>query len=104
MVVGEELKVLVTSAGVRTTSNQGRVHTWTNNPNGTLDAMYLASGETVRASGQWRIAANDSLCVEIAWRDPTSWCRFVFKVGNRYLGVASASEESSPAYEMEFAK
>ncbi len=100
----DELKPLLVGVEVKTTSNQGRIHTWVNNSDGNLVATYLGSDRPITAAGRWRVADNGSFCVDIDWNEPTKWCRFVFRAGDRFFGVGSPSDEKAIAYEFGFKK
>lgn len=56
------------------------------------------------AEGTWRVTDDGKLCVKIPWpRSPDDWCRYIFKLGEKYYGVGSLSDEAA-ASEFEFSK
>jgi hypothetical protein len=69
----------------------GRIETRSDNPRG-------------HASRTWQVTDSGRWCVKIPWpRAQDDWCRYMFKLGDKYYGVRSLSDEA-PAYEFEFSK
>lgn len=36
--------------------------------------------------------------------DSENWCRFIFKVGDKYYGVKTVNDDATVAHEFEFSK
>jgi hypothetical protein len=106
----QELQDLMPDANVVSRTQGGSSRYWHNRPDGTLSAASDGRGQSggrnsyASAEGTWRIADDGRLCVKIAWpRSPDDWCRYIFRLDNKYYGVGSLSNEST-ASEFEFSK
>ena len=84
---------------------------WRNNLNGTVVASTDArggsnlGGQRLRsAEGSWRIE-NGAYCVNMQWlRTAERWCRYIYRIGDKYYGVRIRAEDSALAMEFEFSK
>ena len=106
-----ELKQLMPNAKV-VSYFSGSARHWTNEP----DGKFVASSDVRRdptkpvkgaanAQGTWHVGDNGTYCVTLEWpRRSESWCRYIFKVGEKYYGVKSTTDETVTAYEFEFSK
>lgn len=106
----EELKQLMPGAKVISHTQAGSTRRWTNNADGTFIASSDGRGSHGgrnaygSAPGTWRVTDNGRLCVTIKWNvSPDDWCRFMFKVGDKYYGVGRL-DDNAPASEFEFSK
>ena len=106
----DELKQLMPNAKVVSYS-AGSTRHWRNEP----DGKFIASsdvrrdpnrpGKTTNAQGTWHVGDNGTYCVTLEWpRRSESWCRFIFKVGEKYYGVKTVADGTVTAYEFEFSK
>lgn len=82
---------------------------WKNDPDGKFvasgDARRHISGKSQTAQGTWHVGDNGTYCVTLEWpRRSESWCRYIFKVGDKYYGVKSIADGTSKAFEFEFSK
>lgn len=108
----DELKQLMPNAKVVSYYVEGGTSTrrWTNEPDGKFSASSdarrdLSIRRTYTAQGTWHVADNGTYCVTIEWRTrPENWCRYIFKVGEKYYGVRSLNDGAAVAHEFEFAK
>jgi Protein of unknown function (DUF995) len=108
----DELKVLMPGAKVVSQAGTtGSTRRWTND----LDGKFVASsdnrsgsgghGGNTTAQGTWSITDNGTYCVTLEWRRLTeNWCRYIFKVGDKYYGVSSIDSGTTKAHEFEFSK
>lgn len=108
----DELKVLMPGAKVVSRAETtGSTRFWTND----LDGKFVASSDNrsgsggisgrTTAQGTWSVADNGTYCVTLEWRKLTeSWCRYIFKVGDKYYGVGSINSGTTKAHEFEFSK
>ncbi|VVE40580.1 hypothetical protein PHO31112_04124 [Pandoraea horticolens] len=95
----DDLRSLMPGAHITNVINNGSTRKWINKTNGTLNATSdnkgnLGSGgrlvQVAHATGTWSVNDNGSYCVNLEWRALTeNWCRFMFKVGDKYYGVTS---------------
>jgi uncharacterized protein DUF995 len=106
----EELTQIMPGAKVISRTQAGSTRTWTNAADGTFTASSDGRGSHGgrnaygSAPGTWRVTDNGRLCVTIKWNvSPDDWCRFMFKVGDKYYGVGRL-EDNAPASEFEFSK
>lgn len=105
----DELRQLMPGAKVVSRTPQGSTRYWHNKPDGTFVASSDGRGVNGRnnmASGEgtWQVRDNGTLCVKIQWtRISEDWCRYIFKVGDKYYGVGR-HEDTAPANEFEFSK
>jgi hypothetical protein len=106
----EELKSLLTDAKV-VSYHEESTRRWKND----ADGKFVASGDARRhissspklqtAQGTWHVGDNGTYCVTLEWQRRTeSWCRYIFKVGDKYYGVKSLADGTSKAFEFEFSK
>ena len=105
-----DLKQVMPGAKVISRTQAGSTRTWQNKPDGTFvassDSRGFAGGRTypVTASGTWRVSDEGRLCVKIQWQaSQDDWCRFMFKVGDKYYGVGRL-DDTAQASEFEFSK
>ena len=106
----DDLKQLMPGAKVISRTPAGSTRSWQNKADGTFTASTDGRGtgfgrnEYASAPGTWRVADDGRLCVKIPWpRNPDDWCRFMFKAGDKYYGVARV-EDNAPTSEFEFSK
>lgn len=110
-----ELKALLPGAKVKNLTRQGSIRHWTNESNGEFVAStdgkggYGSAGSgvgrTSTGAGTWHVADNGTYCVQIEWkRTSEQWCRYIFRMEDKYYGVKSLKDGASVAYEYEFAK
>ncbi len=106
----DELRALMPGAKVTSRTIQGSTRYWQNKPDGTFVASSDGRGTSGgrnnmgSAEGTWEVRDNGTLCVKIPWsRSPEDWCRYMFKVGDKYYGVGRR-EDNAPASEFEFSK
>jgi hypothetical protein len=106
----EELKPLLTDAKV-VSYHEESTRRWKND----ADGKFVASGDARRhistsgksrtAQGTWHVGDNGTYCVTLEWpRSTESWCRYIFRVGDKYYGVKSIADGTSKAFEFEFSK
>jgi len=106
----DELKELMPNAKVVSYYEES-TRRWKNDP----DGKFVASGDSRRhisgspklqtAQGTWHVGDNGTYCVTLEWtRRSESWCRYIFKVGDKYYGVKSITDGTSKAFEFEFSK
>jgi len=109
----DELKQLMPNAKVVSYYVEGgtSIRRWKNEPNG----KFVASSDVGRSvtakaggatgQGTWHVADNGTYCVTIDWsRRSENWCRFIFKVGEKYYGVKSINDGTTVAHLLEFSK
>lgn len=104
----DELRQLMPGAKVTNRTAAGSTRYWTNE----LDGKFVASsdnGATTRrpstAQGTWHVGDHGTYCVTLEWRTASeNWCRYIFKVGEKYYGVSSVVNGTTKAHEFEFAK
>jgi hypothetical protein len=107
----DELKQLMPNAKVVSYQKEGSTRRWTNEP----DGKFVASRDIRRdisklmrsATGQgtWHVGGNGTYCVTIDWRERSeNWCRYIFKVGEKYYGVKTVNDGATIAHEFEFSK
>ena len=106
----DELKQLMPNAKVVSYFSDSTRH-WRNEP----DGKFIASsdvrrdpnrpGKVANAQGTWHVGDNGTYCVTLEWpRRSESWCRYIFKVGEKYYGVKTVADGTVTAYEFEFSK
>ncbi|GAB3625312.1 hypothetical protein PTE30175_01533 [Pandoraea terrae] len=110
----EELRQMMPGAKVMSISYNGSTRRWTNDTDGKLNASSDNKGNTgsggrmntvAQGVGTWSVNDNGSFCVNIEWRSLTeNWCRFMFKVGDKYYGVTSVANNAAVAMEFSFSK
>jgi hypothetical protein len=106
----QELRELMPGAKVVSRTQAGSTRHWRNKPDGTFSATSDGRGVSggrnayATAEGTWQVTDNGRWCVKIPWpRAQDDWCRYMFKLGDRYYGVSALSDEA-PASEFEFSK
>lgn len=106
-----ELRQLMPGAKV-VSHEEGSTRVWANKVNGTLVASTDSQngsgfGRDVvsgAAQGTWGIGEEGTYCVSIQWSSNSEdWCRYVFKLGDKYYGFDSI-EKSASGSELEFSK
>lgn len=108
----DELKQLMPNAKVISYYLEGGTSTrrWTNEPDGKFVASSdvrrdISARKAATAQGTWHVADNGTYCVTIDWRTrPENWCRYIFKVGEKYYGVRTVNDGAAVAHEFEFSK
>ncbi len=106
----DELKQLMPNAKVVSHQREGSTRHWTNEPDGKFVASSdvrrdMSKAKNTTAQGTWHVADNGTYCVTIDWRTrPENWCRYIFKVGEKYYGVKNVSDGAAVAHEFEFSK
>lgn len=106
----QQLRDLMPEANVVSRTQGGSTRYWHNRPDGTFSASTDGRGQSggrniyATAEGTWRVSDDGRLCVRIAWpRSPDDWCRYMFRLANKYYGAGTLSNEST-ASEFEFSK
>lgn len=106
------LRELMPGAQVVLRTPSGATRRWQNKADGTFVASTDGRGGGgpggyATGAGTWRVSDEGKLCVKIQWSRPTigpeDWCRFIFKAGDKYYGVARY-DDSAVASEFEFSK
>ncbi len=110
----DELKQLMPNAKVVSYSKEGSTRRWTNEPDGKLVAstdigrdvgLILKGAATKTGQGTWHVGDNGTYCVTIDWKQRSeNWCRYIFKVGEKYYGVKTVNDGATIAHEFEFSK
>lgn len=110
----DELRSLMPGAHITNTIPNGSTRMWVNDTNGSLNASSdnkgnIGSGgrnvQVAHATGTWSVNDNGSYCVNLEWRALTeNWCRFMFKVGDKYYGVTSLANGAAIATEFRIEK
>ena len=110
----DDLKQLMPNAKVVSYYREGGMSTrrWTNEPDGKFVAssdigrdIGLKMRGTATAQGTWHVGDNGTYCVTIDWRQRSeNWCRYIFKVGEKYYGVRTVNDGATVAHEFEFSK
>ena len=105
-----ELRDLMPGAKVVSRTQAGSTRSWQNRPDGTFtatsDGRGQSGGRNTYASGEgtWRVTDDGKWCVTIQWpRSPDNWCRYMFRLDDKYYGVGTLSNESTTS-EFEFSK
>jgi hypothetical protein len=108
----DDLKQLMPNAKVVSYTPAGSSRYWKNEPNG----KFIASSDVRRdptthakagstAQGTWHVGDNGTYCVTLEWpKRSENWCRYIFKVGEKYYGVKTIADGTVTAYEFEFSK
>ncbi len=99
-----EVKALASGASVQTPGALG-LRTWKNAPDGKLLASASGPGlpRGAQGKGTWHVANNGTYCVKVEWENQTEqWCRFIYRLGDKYYGVRSDTDGSARALEMKF--
>jgi hypothetical protein len=108
----DEMKQLIPGAKVTNVLESGSTRNWTNEADGNFVASTDArssrgagGAKSSTAQGTWHIGDNGTYCVTLEWKTRSeNWCRYIFKVGEKYYGVASVANGTAKAYSFEFAK
>lgn len=106
----DELKQLLPGAKVTSHSEAGGTRTWKNQPDGKLFASSDVQGQqkfgrVATAPGTWHVGDNGTYCVTLEWEKRTeNWCRYMFKLNDKYYGVKSLADGAAKAQEFEFSK
>lgn len=104
----DELRQQMPSAKVVNRTEAGSTRRWTNDQGGEFIASSDGRGSTGRigqGKGTWHIGDNGTYCVTLEWRTSSeNWCRYLFKVGDKYYGVSSVANGTAKAHEFEFSK
>ena len=110
----DELKQLMPNAKVVSHSKEGSTRRWTNEPDGKFvastdigrDVGLMMKGQSVKTGqGTWHVGDNGTYCVTLDWKQRSeNWCRFIFKVGEKYYGVKTVNDGATIAHEFEFSK
>jgi hypothetical protein len=111
----DELKQLLPNAKVVSYYWEGGKSTrrWTNEPDGKFvassdvgrDTGKMITRKSPSASGTWHVGDNGTYCVTIDWKQRSeNWCRYIFKVGEKYYGVKTVNDGATIAHEFEFSK
>jgi len=110
----DELKQLMPNAKVVSYYVEGgtSVRRWTNESDGKFVAssdvgrdIGLKMRKSASAPGTWHVGENGTYCVTIDWRQRSeNWCRYIFKVGEKYYGVKTVNDGATVAHEFEFSK
>ncbi len=103
----EELQTLLPGANVVSLTTAGSTRRWQNDADGKFIASSDARGSFGRrpsnAPGTWFLGDNATYCAQIEWKSHTEqWCRYIFKLGDKYYGVKSLADSSSQAHEFAF--
>jgi hypothetical protein len=107
----DELRQLLPGANMSRRTNAGSTHRWTNEPGGQMivssdgTGRFQGSGRGGTGKGTWHIGDNGTYCVTIEWnRSSDNWCRYLFRLGDKYYGVNSVANGTAPAMEFEISK
>ncbi|MBU1692115.1 MAG: DUF995 domain-containing protein [Gammaproteobacteria bacterium] len=107
----DELKQLMPNAKVVSHSKEGSTRRWTNEPGGKFVASsdvrrdISKLGRSSNGQGTWHVGDNGTYCVSLDWpKRSENWCRYMFKVGEKYYGVKTVSDGATIAHEFEFSK
>jgi len=110
----DDLRSLMPGAHITNLLNNGSTRKWVNEKDGSLNATTDNKGgigsttrtvQTAHATGTWSVNDNGSYCVNLEWRALTeNWCRFMFKVGDKYYGVPSLANGAAMATEFSIEK
>jgi len=109
----DELKQLMPNAKVVSYQKEGSTRRWTNEPDGKFvassdvrrDIGKLLGGAKATAQGTWHVGDNGTYCVTLDWpKRSENWCRYIFKVGEKYYGVKTVNDGATIAHEFEFSK
>ncbi len=103
-----DLKQLMPGAKVVHRTEAGSTRDWTNDPEGTFIASSDNGASTVhrrpsQAKGTWHVGDNGTYCVTLEWRTASeNWCRYIFRVGEKFYGVSTIANRAAKAQEFEF--
>jgi len=103
----DDLKQLMPSAKVTHYTSTGNTRNWSNDSDGEFVASSYNPTTRIMSQvhGTWQISNDGTYCVTLKWgRGPDeNWCRYIFKVGEKYFGVKSLTDTSG-AHQFEFSK
>jgi hypothetical protein len=106
----DELKQLMPNAKV-VSYLKGSTRHWKNEPNGKFVASSDVRrdsgmiGKPSKAQGTWHVGDNGTYCVTLDWpKRSESWCRYIFRVGEKYYGVKTVHDGGTVAHEFTFSK
>jgi hypothetical protein len=106
----DELKQLMPGAKVMSRYRES-TRQWTNEPDGKFVASTTARAHDIgrtraaTAPGTWHVGDNGTYCVTVEWKTINeNWCRYIFKVGDKYYGVRSIADGGAEAHEFAFSK
>lgn len=108
----DELKQLMPGAKVTNVLETGSTRNWTNDSDGTFIASSDArssrgagGAKAATAQGTWHVGDNGTYCVTLEWKTRSeNWCRYIFKVGEKYYGFSSIANGAAKAYSFEFSR
>jgi len=104
----DDLRQLLPGAKVKSLTRTGSSRYWENSTDGKFIASSDGLGSTRRggqAYGTWHVGDDGTYCVTLEWRrSAEQWCAYLFKVGDKYFGVRSPSDDAADAYVFEFTK
>lgn len=106
----EDLAILLPGSKVTQRTPEGANRYWKNSPDGkfvvSTDAGDQAGLGMVRsAKGSWRIGDEGTYCVTMKWGDTLEqWCRYLFKNGDKYLGLESKVGSKVDVHEFFFSR
>lgn len=107
----DELRQLLPGANMSRRTLAGNTHRWTNEPSGEMivssdgTGKYQGGGRGGTGKGTWHIGDNGTYCVTIEWnRSSDNWCRYFFRLGEKYYGVSSVANGTANAMEFEISK
>lgn len=104
----DEMRQLLPDANMSRRTNGGSTHRWTNEPGGQMIVSTDGAGTNRRGStgkGTWHIGDNGTYCVTIEWnRSTDNWCRYLFRLGDKYYGVSSVANGTASAMGFEISK
>lgn len=110
----DDLKQLMPNAKVVSHHKEGSTRRWTNEPDGKFVAstdiardvgLMIKGGAAKNGQGTWHVGDNGTYCVTIDWQKRSeNWCRYIFKVGEKFYGVKTVNDGATIAHEFEFSK
>ncbi len=112
-VMKAELDVLLPGAKVTNLTPAGSTRIWKNDASGKFvvstdlvgDTRGGMLGRTTTGNGTWHISGEGAYCVQIEWSQRTEqWCRYLFKLGDKYYGVRSLENPAADAWAFSFSR
>jgi hypothetical protein len=106
----DELRQLMPGASVVNLTESGNTRRWSNDADGTFIASSdnrfgSKKGRPTQAHGTWHVGDNGTYCVTMEWVTVSeNWCRYIFKLGEKYYGVRSLADGTTKVLEFEFSK
>jgi hypothetical protein len=107
LLTAAEVKEAVSGAKTAFTLVNGSHRYWTNEPDGTFRASRDAGAPARRsAKGTWSVMENGSLCLSFDWgmADTDSWCRQVYRLGDKFYAYAPDAQDTARSGEYLFTK